>query len=1232
MQRWWNSADESLAALRLVDDSDPVLGVGTALLGYHGIAKAALADLSTSTLVDPLEIAAAMDEVDLTPVVKAITAAVADEMPAPEAAAYGVLMATDVHRRASEAMVRLTPAMVAKGVPWPRAVARAVEVVGVPLERLGRYPDEVIRPGTDALAAADAADRALMAWAGAVSKAIPFSSVSKAERERVRAAEPEAEHWDESEVVRDALGQFAEKPDEAARARRAARKARRARRAAAAARVSTPKEREAPAKAREVGGRAREVSTRAREAFSGARMSNAQAREAKANARPLERREEDAKQASLDEDAIATGAFGLPKRGSGWSDWWQRTPGVAYTPMFSHVPVDPEAGTEMLTAEDVLALLGGPEAFHGEVEYVWNKRAALAEAGLDDDATDEEFDEAIRALGPVTKDNFDPERHNRVLSLTIEDIENLPVLIEHEPGSVPLILDESRPQRMGAGYGEPALRSATVKELPPGAAWDTRVSEIYRTRKALAWVGDPGSKQETVWFEIPVVNQVHIANGVAKRQLGGIDKAERERTNESQHVWDESLVVRDAEGQFAEREGDDAKQRREARLRRKARRAKRRAREQAWTERTAQREQAPARESASRAREASTKARIPRPSRLHGTRARAVSAKARERQVTSDEYPIGLTMHGRKDAPDAGPYTLDEPMYSVIPVDSDVPTIVYTEEQMTQLVRSRASDRPNKTVSRSTYGEKLEEWHAPEGQPRAQTMYRYEPGTLPIAGRSPSGQFFTATLDQIDQNWSQQEWSGEGPVGMDFIAAAPGKKFDREPMVISVPVVYVATYFSKGEVSKRERERVVEREAENSSWDESKVVRDELGQFAEAPDPERIAAREARAKRKARRRKRAERAAAWSQREKTTEQAPAREASTRARQASTKARQASTRARVFATQARPPQGREMSAKARERLGPEEPPATWPDALLSPWNTALGKFIGQAGFKPQTTDLDWEALSLVAPDCADGLRNGESIAAETMFHEFLAQTGDTEDFVEGWKSSFGVIARNLDARTRLASSSLGAHDHGNIKDVAVRLLGDALDSWTPLEGQRTRHSVGPVSTWLRHIPDEGEIATLSIRDGEPVVYADEMYDPVLPEQDTKRPVVVSSQGALALRQMNAMMRVATSGGIPLDDSVEQLARAGWLRVRGRDATTIHEAPLSEVIGEVMELAEQAELTIHAIDDDALLETALLAMNKQGASEVRLDNRGVFLITTRLDTKNGWDRLAEIEKEA
>ena len=169
MNRWWASRQDSVNALKVVDDSDVANGVGVAVLGYHGLAKSLLEPLTTQTLVDTHKVRKALSEIDLEPVSKALKEATRPVM-GDASEKYGQLLAEAIHKRAIDSTERLLMSWTNTGMPWPQAIEKAAEVHGVPLERLGRYAHVMKSVGITPIVRADYADRELMAYAAHIGK------------------------------------------------------------------------------------------------------------------------------------------------------------------------------------------------------------------------------------------------------------------------------------------------------------------------------------------------------------------------------------------------------------------------------------------------------------------------------------------------------------------------------------------------------------------------------------------------------------------------------------------------------------------------------------------------------------------------------------------------------------------------------------------------------------------------------------------------------------------------------------------------------------------------------------------------------------------------------------------------------------------------------------------------------------------------------------------------------
>ena len=204
MTRWWADADQSRAVLALVDDSDLEQGVGTAVLGYHGIASSALERLSRHTLVDVARVHQVLDDVDLEPVAKALGEATRPVLGA-ASGRYGQLLASNLHQQAVDATERLLLSLTNTGMPWPTAIERVASVHGVPADRLGKAYGDLGKPALAPTVRADIGDRVLMEFASHVARreSTPMPMVSKSMDEE----------FDPDEHPRDGRGRFAHAPE-----------------------------------------------------------------------------------------------------------------------------------------------------------------------------------------------------------------------------------------------------------------------------------------------------------------------------------------------------------------------------------------------------------------------------------------------------------------------------------------------------------------------------------------------------------------------------------------------------------------------------------------------------------------------------------------------------------------------------------------------------------------------------------------------------------------------------------------------------------------------------------------------------------------------------------------------------------------------------------------------------------------------------------------------------------
>jgi len=200
VNRWWTDPEKSRWALGLVGDTDVSMGVGTAVLAYHGLALEHLRPLAESTLVDGGELISRLDRVDLTPVATAVAKAVAPVM-GEASASYGHMWAQDLHDRSLGTSVDLFTSLTRSGMAFPHAIDRVIAVHGIPSERLGPVAKHLREPRVTPRVLDDYADRALMEYA---------AYRGKLESSDVTISKSGA--FQEREHPRDSSGKFSDKP------------------------------------------------------------------------------------------------------------------------------------------------------------------------------------------------------------------------------------------------------------------------------------------------------------------------------------------------------------------------------------------------------------------------------------------------------------------------------------------------------------------------------------------------------------------------------------------------------------------------------------------------------------------------------------------------------------------------------------------------------------------------------------------------------------------------------------------------------------------------------------------------------------------------------------------------------------------------------------------------------------------------------------------------------------
>ena len=210
IDRWWSDVEKAHGALGVVGGPNVAQSVGTVALGYHAVLADRLRPLAAATLVDHADVAKVLDEVDLDPVTKALAVAV-EPVLGPAAEVYAIDLMDTLHTEARDGLRYELQVLTAKGVPWPQAIERACNVVGVPARALNGFVQKMAAPQVNPAVLADEADRTLMTWASRLGKreATPVL-------EGVDKAAGHEQEWDPQEHPRSAsTGRFVDAPDEA---------------------------------------------------------------------------------------------------------------------------------------------------------------------------------------------------------------------------------------------------------------------------------------------------------------------------------------------------------------------------------------------------------------------------------------------------------------------------------------------------------------------------------------------------------------------------------------------------------------------------------------------------------------------------------------------------------------------------------------------------------------------------------------------------------------------------------------------------------------------------------------------------------------------------------------------------------------------------------------------------------------------------------------------------------
>jgi hypothetical protein len=903
MERWWAS-DGAVERLGLVDGSNPAMGVSTAFLGLHGAFRAVLEPLASETLVDRRKVEEAFDGVDLQPVRRAVTAATSGSLGSVAAARYADLVVDDWRARGKDAAGRLTTTLVAKGLPWPRAVARVSSVAGVPIEQLGRYATQAAAPGLDAISASDIADRVLMDYAAqrgrmeppAPESDIPYTEVSKRLVSK-RTAERSAEHevWEESDVKRDAHGRFATESSEADRKARAdrlkARKKRRERRrkqAAATAAATSTSQSATRTQERRPREQARTTRAQERKKRKQLRLTRDQARSfrAKAEAAVAEQTPESAAAESMELPG-ARDPFGLKFRSLRHIDYEVDDKPFRPDVAFTKQPPHPEKVTAVWSSQDIID------------DILPNIH----------DTNSWTIDHKVQINGPGTPYasvplNF-PDRGGEGYYSMVPKPDNLMAVASNWPEMYALSTAHPViPNRAGFSWTVPQLQEDV-------GAYEVQVASEPSVKLVYGRVLDPATDEEVnVFISVPVfgvsilekdVGILHkpVTHDSSRTFIKAAASATRERTAES---WDESQVKRDSQGQFAEQSSDaERKARAERAKKRKARKKRRESRvrraeaaaaanKQKTAPAGAKREQAKVKREQARSRR--TQLRMPR-EQARSLRAGPVRSSD-DFQDTDDSNPFGLQVQslGYHTAPVGVPFTSYTGYLLEAPIGDEPHQQVYSSIDLANVLELDESNEAAWDVARIWRDEPGNDERPSDTEPFDSGTMAYEltptqdalEGNLilgvPLVYRLPWKGFPLITGENGDVTTLQPgeqgihfeaEFGNEASAEMWAFSAMHDSPVtgDSTKYVVRLPMLPVhvtdsltgKVYKSSTAVGKASRSR----SATAEQWDETLVNRDEKGQFASA-DAQAIAERKARAERRKKRRRRKERRAVLSAR------------------------------------------------------------------------------------------------------------------------------------------------------------------------------------------------------------------------------------------------------------------------------------------------------------------------------------------------------------------------------
>lgn len=191
--------DPDAVVLAMLEPGD----LGSAILAVHRAGAAALEQVAADALPSEAGLVRAMVSARA-----AVADLVVDSVAKSMDGTYAGLFVMDVFDDAEQGALSVYRTAVSKGVSPPVAAQRAGDIFGVPPQKLGRYVVAAADPKTSPVAARDLADRTLLNYVSQL-VAAETAEISKVDVGG-DGAYARAKPFKESDVVRDALGRFAE--------------------------------------------------------------------------------------------------------------------------------------------------------------------------------------------------------------------------------------------------------------------------------------------------------------------------------------------------------------------------------------------------------------------------------------------------------------------------------------------------------------------------------------------------------------------------------------------------------------------------------------------------------------------------------------------------------------------------------------------------------------------------------------------------------------------------------------------------------------------------------------------------------------------------------------------------------------------------------------------------------------------------------------------------------------